>query len=400
MNSAQVDNDLKKLENSYKTAFSKCDNDTAYYILQMVELMYNELSYEVYDKEKLYDLVCNGLKNNIVNVFNNLRDYHTRYSTNLVNEFSKLIKVSLLNTHISSNNLINVFNNFKNEIGTALNLDNKIKVLISSNGNLLLEQVFASCVVVDNKKVTTITEKYISSISDEMIKNIALKNESLLSTYKSFVEEVGADSLNEQDKLNRMNLKIINETTYTFLKEQEYFIIEKYYKSNIKAIESFFNKIEAKANSLGGKKNKGNKLSNARDYFYGFNNTIRVKAQNIFDEMNQVITMDNNSVNAKIKEFTNLISHIYELNIKFDKQYANYKKDYSIPTLQREKYNKFFDGEANNLTNHIKLSISNIFRENTNIYNNIVYKSVLLKSRLNEFTEVLSEQKVKDLLTK
>ena len=400
MDSVFIDKELKELKTNYLKKFKESDEQTVYCFIKLIDSAYSQLSYEVYDKDKLYDVVCNNFKNSINIVFSNMTEYHLKKTNNLTTEFSKIAKVSISSSYISSNNLSNIYNNFRMQISTDLNLDNKIKVLVNSNGNLLLEQIHSACVVTDSKKVTSIIQNHIDSIIDEMIKNIAIKNEFVLSTYKSFIEESSEDATNMQDKINKLNLKIITSTAYTYLKEQEYFAIDKYTKNNINEINSYFKKVEEKAKELGAKKSKSNKLSNAKDYFLGFNNTIRIKAKNIFDEMNLVVTQDSSTVNNKLKEFSNLISQIYSLNIKFDKQFNNYRKEFNISSHNREKFNDFFDKASDDLRGQIKLNISNIFRENTSFYNNVVYKSVLLKSRLNEYSEVLTEKKVKDLLTK
>lgn len=399
MNSTLLEQELKDLKNTYLDAFKEIDNSSLFYFLQMIELMYREMSYEVYDKEKLYDLICNNYKNNISIVFNNMRDYYLKMSNNLVNELCKIIKVSMFNKYINSSNLNSVYNNFKLEINTNMHLDNKITVLSNANGNLLLEQIHANCVVADSKKATAIVNKYVELITEEMIKNTNSKNDILLNTYKKFVDESLEDAMGDQEKISKMNIKVITNTTYIYLKEQEYFVIEKYIGDNVILIDNFFDKVESYAKDLGVKHNN-KKLNTLKDYLIGFNNTIRVKTKNIFDEMNLVVTLDKESANNKMKEFANLISHIYEIDIKFDKQFDNYKKEYNLTMHTRDKFNKMYEKECDTLTKHIKLNISNIFRDNTSIYNNAIYKSILLKSRINDFTEVLSESKVKDLLLK
>ena len=57
-----------------------------------------------------------------------------------------------------------------------------------------------------------------------------------------------------------------------------------------------------------------------------------------------------------------------------------------------------FEKEFAKFYEQFKLNISNIFRDNTKTYNDIVYKNIILKSKIEEFTEVLSESRVKDLL--
>ena len=401
MNNSKIDQELKDLKTNYLTLFNQKDEQSLFYFIQMSELMYKDLSYEIYDKEKLYDLACNNFKNNIVIVFNNMKDYYLKITNASVNEFCKIVKVSLYNKYISSGNLSNIYNNFKAEINTNTKIDEKINVLCNSNGNLLLEQVFSNCLVNNKKTITDIIKKYVKLISEEMVKNVYSKNELILTTYKKFIDNKQEDSLDDIEKIQKMNLKVITNTTYLYLKEQEYFVIEKYDRESIALINNLFTDIENKLQKeLNIKKNNNEKFSSTKDYLLSFNNTIRVKIKNIFDEMNTAVTLEKNQTHDKMREFNDLITHIYEMNLRFDKIFADYKKEFSVSSHNRAKFNKLIDEANEKFSGQYKLNISNIFRENIKIYNDVVYRSIVLKSKINEFTEVLSESKVKDLLLK
>ena len=82
MDISQIDQELKDIKNNYLLLFKQKDEQSVFYFIQMTELMYADLGYEFYDKDKLYDLVCNNFKNNIVLVFNNMRDYYLRIINN------------------------------------------------------------------------------------------------------------------------------------------------------------------------------------------------------------------------------------------------------------------------------------------------------------------------------
>lgn len=401
MDISQIDQELKDIKNNYLLLFKQKDEQSVFYFIQMTELMYADLGYEFYDKDKLYDLVCNSFKNNIVLVFNNMRDYYLRIINNLVSEFCKIAKISICNKYINSNNLNNIYTNFRSEINNNTRLDEKINVLSTSNGSLLLEQLHTNCIINNSQNVTNIVQKYVKLISEEMIKNIASKNELILGTYKKFIENKQDDNAEDIEKIQKMNLNIITNTAYLYLKEQEYFVIEKYIKDNVTLVNSLFINIEKKlGKEFEVKGTNTDKFNNAKDYLLGFNNTLRVKTINIFDEMNVAVTLDKNQMRDKMKEFNDLISHIYEINIKFDKIFDDYKKRFSVNSRNREKFNKIVNKEYEDFTNQFKLNITNIFRENIKTYNDILYRSLVLKSRVIDFTEVLSESKVKDLLLK
>ena len=84
----------------------------------------------------------------------------------------------------------------------------------------------------------------------------------------------------------------------------------------------------------------------------------------------------------------------------FDKQFLEYKKEFRLFSKDNDKFDELFNKECAKLTEGIKTNISNIFRENIKIYNDVVYRTLLLKSKVQEYSEVLSVAKVKDLLFK
>jgi len=401
MNSSQIDQELKDIKTNHLEIFKQKDEQSLFYFIQMTELMYTELGYEVYDKEKLYDLVCNNFKNNIALVFSNMKDYYLRITNNLVTEFSKIAKISISNKYINSSNLKNIYNNFKSEVSINTKLEEKINVLVNSNGNLLLEQLHANCVINNSKTITEIVKKYIKMISEEMNKNVTSKNELILGDYKRFIENKQDDNVEDLEKIQKMNLRVITNTAYLYLKEQEYFVIDKYSKDNVKLINDLFTNIEKKlGKEFEVKDTNTNKYNNTKDYLLSFNNTLRVKTINIFDEMNVAITLDNSQTKDKMREFNDLITHIYEINIKFDKVFDDYKKMFSVNSHNRDKFEKIINKEYEVFNTQFKLNITNVFRENIKIYNDILYRSMVLKSKVSEFTAVLSEGKVKDLLLK
>ena len=198
-----------------------------------------------------------------------------------------------------------------------------------------------------------------------------------------------------------MNLKIISNAAYIYLKDEEYFIITKYIKDNYDYINNAFTNLELRLkNELGIKRKEKENTNSVKDYLLSFNNTINIKIKNIFDEMNLVVSMDNNEITDKIKNYNDKVSHIYETKLVFDKKFLEYKKEFDSKSHDNANFKKIFEEETKKITEYIKGNISNIFRENIKIYNDITYKTVLLKSRINEFDKILSPDKAKDLLLK
>ena len=394
-----INKEIQNIKKEYTDYFAAADKQSIFYFIQLIEMFYNELCYEVYDKDLLYDLICNDYKSDINNIFKNLKDYFLSSINNSVKGFNEIIKISVSNKYVNTNNLNNIYNNFKKEVTTSMNIKEKIEVIVGTNGSKLIDKLHSTCVVSSNKP-NLIIDKYTKLIKEEMVKNIDSKLDCLLSSYRYLIDTIIEDLIGDKSKINDLNNKVISNATYVYLKEQEYFVINKYNDENFDTLNKLFDEFEKMVEENGIKKNPKMEFNLTRDFFLGFNNTIGVKIKNIFDEMNLVATMDGININKKLKEFNDLISHIYEINLNFDKQFSKYKKEYVLNSRNIDKFDSLYEEFKSKIIENIKVSISNIFRENIKIYNDIIYKSFGLKAKIDDFSYVLSEDKVKDLLLK
>lgn len=392
---------LKEIEKNTKVSFDEKDKQSLFYFIQMFDLMYNELCYEVYDQGILYDLLYNTFKKNINIIFDNMKEYTIKVSDNSRRSFNELIKVSTSNRYVELGNLNSLYNNFKHEVMKNLSITNKIEALINANRDVMKGQLYSKCVVNTRSKTDEIINKYSKFLIEELEKNINSKRDLLLSLYKEFIDSILSEVYEQKEICKDKNLKLIINTSYNYLKEKEYVVIDKYADLNIKFINESFNKLDEKIyTELGIKKSNIGNINPVKDYLFGFNNTIRVKVKNIFDEMNLIVTLDKKETSERIKEFNDLITRIYEIRLVFDKQFLEYKKEFRLFSKDNDKFDELFNKECAKLTEGIKTNISNIFRENIKIYNDVVYRTLLLKSKVQEYSEVLSVAKVKDLLFK
>lgn len=392
---------LKEIEKNTKVSFDEKDKQSLFYFIQMFDLMYNELCYEVYDQGILYDLLYNTFKKNINIIFDNMKEYTIKVSDNSRRSFNELIKVSTSNRYVELGNLNSLYNNFKHEVMKNLSITNKIEALINANRDVMKGQLYSKCVVNTRSKTDEIINKYSKFLIEELEKNINSKRDLLLSLYKEFIDSILSEVYEQKEICKDKNLKLIINTSYNYLKEKEYVVIDKYADLNIKFINESFNKLDEKIyTELGIKKSNVGNINPVKDYLFGFNNTIRVKVKNIFDEMNLIVTLDKKETSERIKEFNDLITRIYEIRLVFDKQFLEYKKEFRLFSKDNDKFDELFNKECAKLTEGIKTNISNIFRENIKIYNDVVYRTLLLKSKVQEYSEVLSVAKIKDLLFK
>lgn len=397
MNNITLDKEIKSIKKEYSVFFKKQDEQSLFYLIQMIELMYTELKEEIQEKDSLYDIVYNHYKNNISIVFSNMKDYFLKTTNNAITGFNQIITISDTNKYINTNSLNSIYKNFENELNSNMKIKQKIEVLINSTSASLLKELQ---VLSNRKESYQIVNKYKTLIINELIKNVSSKNNFVLLNYKKIITNLLDEVQEGRQKLIDMNRKIITNTTLAYLKEQEHFIINNYVNDNYNFLNQEFISFEKELLKELGAKRNSKELNNTKDYLLSFNNTIGVKIKNIFEEMNNVITLEDKEIGNKSKEFNDLVSHIYEINLVFDKEYSKYKKEFNVNAKDYEKFTKIFDDETLKITNYIKTNISNIFREGTKLFNDTLYKYLFLKSKIEEFNEVLSSSKVKDLLSK
>ena len=69
---------LSSIKKDYINFCTEKDKQSLFYINQMTDLFYNELAYQVYNKEVLYDLVYNTFRKNLILICSNMIKYIDR----------------------------------------------------------------------------------------------------------------------------------------------------------------------------------------------------------------------------------------------------------------------------------------------------------------------------------
>lgn len=391
---------LKNIVTSYNSFQSQKDEQSLFYINQMIDLLNNELKIEVIDDKALDKILLKDFKNTLNSVFNNMKDYLKKILDNSIGNINQILSVATYNKYVDINNIKSIYAKFKEEMDNNLKIKTKIDIIISANTRALIESIQSITTIENNNKISEIVFRYISFIQNELIKNATDKCEYIVKSYKSLIDSILSELQTDKDKIQNMNINLINNTASVYLKEQEYIIINKYMDHNFKYINDIFTAFEKEVFEKLGIRKENKIINSAKDYLLGFNNTISVKIRKVFDEMNDVLNLDNTKANNKINEFSDKISKVYEMPLVFDKELSKYKKDFDVPNKAIDSFNIIYNKFKEELTKNIKQNIANIFRDNLKIYNAMIYKTMVIKSKIGEYNTVLSADKVKDLLFK
>lgn len=400
MSDKKIKDELIKIEKDYKSFCENKDKQTLFYFEQMTDIFYNELLYEVNDKKMLYHLIYKVFRKNINIIFKNMQDYVLNVSNGSKKMIDEIINVSLYNIYVDLDNLNRLYNNFSHHVSRSFNLKEKIIVLVSANVNHFKGQLFSTFVFNDNDKISQIILKYEDLFRNEMISNVFSKKDNLLIGYRGIIDGILNEVSIQKEEVREKNLKLITSVSYLYLKEREYINLNRSIDLNVKLIDEVFKDLDDSLKKMGITKNKNNNFNVLKDYLLSFNNTIGVKIKNFFDDINLVVTLDDKEINEKIKSVNDMITHVFEINLVFDKKFLEYKKEFNIPSKEMNNFKSLIDSKNRAITDGMKANIFNIFRDNIKIYNDVVYKTMLLKARVDDYNMILSMDKVKDLLFK
>ena len=305
---------LSSIKKDYSIFCIEKDKQSLFYINQMTDLFYNELIYQVYNKEVLYDLVYNIFKKNLVLIYSNMIKYTEKLSKGSIGTINELINVSTRNRFVDLENLNNLYKNFSFEINKNFSIDDKIEALISANIDVFTGELYSKLVINNRGFTDAVISKYKDIFKKEMVNNINSKKENILSLYRNFIDSILNEVYEKKDEVKAKNLELVINIAYLGLKEREYININKYIDENIKLINEIFDLLEIDLKNIGINKNNKYKINPVKDYLLGFNNTINVKIKNLFDEMNLIVELENKETDKKAKDFNSLITHIFEMN--------------------------------------------------------------------------------------
>lgn len=400
MKNSEFKESLQAISKDYDLYSKDKDKQSLFYLEQMIDLLYNELSYEVYNKLILHDLVYNDLKKNLLLIANDLIEYSYKVAQNLKVPFDELINMSTTNKYIDLDNLTSLYNKFSKEVDAKFNIQGKIVALVNANVNIFFTKLTSRIVINDKAIINTVGVRYRDIFITEMVKNVLGKKETFLYFYKKFIDDIVREIYEQKDEIRNKNMDLLINTAYLYLKEKEYININKYIDNNTKLINEVFDLMMKDLKKVKAVKDNVKEPIKVKDYFMGFNNTMCVKITNVFDEMNLIVTLEKDEINSKIKQFNDLITHVFEIDLVFDRQFSDYRKAFASQIKNQNKFEEIVNAKNRALSDGIRANIFNIFRENIKIYNDVVYKTMLLKANIDSYNVLLDKDKIKDLLLK
>lgn len=336
-----------------------------------------DIEFNALFSNKNYEKEVNDLALNIKNIITIVEEKTNYNITYLSDELDKLLSNSLLSmkeynasinkykTKINDIKKINTFEINKTDKNIELFIY-KLSIMYNLKNNVNIYKILVS--ILNSLKLELINSY--KTILNEKLDNILLNiNMYLKDMIKDIEEEL------EKEKL--LNLKKIKDE----YNDNNVLIVNKYLNNNcllIKEVLDVFNKNLLEYLSVKSNISRNEKLKELNNYMVMYNNTLFSKILSIFKESNEILNSDIKEVENKLKIYNNNILEINKNDYSFEKVLLNYYKNIANNLVKKkeDKIISLIKETDKNLSNIIKLSVIDVFKDN---YNDLTKKVYLNK---------------------
>ena len=203
------------------------------------------------------------------------------------------------------------------------------------------------------------------------------KLDNILLNINMYLKDMLKDIEEELEKEKLLNLKKIKDE----YNDNNVLIVNKYLNNNcllIKEVLDVFNKKLLEYLSVKSNISRNEKLKELNNYMVMYNNTLFSKILSIFKESNEILNSDIKEVENKLKIYNNNILEINKNDYSFEKKLLNYYKNITNNLVKKkeDKIISLIKETDKNLSNIIKLSVIDVFKDN---YNDLTKKVYLNK---------------------
>ncbi len=339
--------------------------------------LYEDIEFNNLFSNNNYEIEVNNLCLNIKNIITIVEDKTDESITYLSDELDKLLSNSLLsmkeyNSSISKYkskiNDIKKINAFEiNKIDKNIELFiYKLSIMYNLKNNVTTYKILVS--ILNSLKLELINSY--KTILNDKLDNILLNINMYLKDMLNDIEE-------ELNKEKLLSLKKIKDD----YNSNNILLVNKYLNNNcilIKETLDIFNKNLLELLSIKSNSNRNEKLKELNNYMIMYNNTLFSKILSIFKESSEILNSDIKEVDNKLKTYNTNILEINKNDYSFEKILLNYYKNITSNLVKKkeDKIISLIKDTNNRLSNIVKLSVIDVFRDN---YNDLTKKVYLNK---------------------
>ena len=273
------------------------------------------------------------------------------------------------------------------------------------------------------KNINTFNKDYISKIDDtfdlflyrisisyELKNNVSLQkatNESI-SLFENYFNSFIKESIELKENVINKNDIVIKEYSKEKLQNYAFITSNKTLKTNCQKIDNLLKDMHNRILELQKSKptkDKQIELSILNNYLVSFNNTLFDKSLNTLVKMTSIVEYNKKDADKTIEKYNDIIYKICDFEYSFEKQFMRYKKailnkKYFVSNRITDYISKLIIEKEKEVVNIVKLSVIDLFKDNVNELNTMVYKTVMINYQLKDNFKILDTKEVKKYFEK
>lgn len=306
----------------------------------------------------------------------------------------------------------NIINDYKNEIKNISVFNKEYIQKIDDTFDLFLYRISVSYELRNNVSLYNLIKTGVKQNKKMLIDNIKTINdgfkEETISLFENYFNSFIKESSELKENIVNKNDLTIKEYSKDTLQKFAFISANKTLKNNCQQIDNLLKDMHSRILDL--QKSKATKekqieLGILNNYLISFNNTLFDKSLNTLVKMTSVIDCNKKDAEKTIEKYNDIIYKICDFEYSFEKQFMRYRKailnkKYFVSNRISEYIIKLINEKEKQIVNIVKLSVIDLFKENVNELNSIVYKTIMMNYQIKDSFKIIDEKDVQKYFDK
>lgn len=306
----------------------------------------------------------------------------------------------------------NIINDYKTEIKNINTFNKDYISKIDDTFDLFLYRISISYELKNNVSLYNLIKNSVKQNKKILVDNIKSINDDFkdesISLFENYFNSFIKESLELKENVINKNDIVIKEYSKEKLQNYAFITSNKTLKTNCQKIDNLLKDMHNRIKELQKSKptkDKQIELSILNNYLVSFNNTLFDKSLNTLVKMTSIVEYNKKDADKTIEKYNDIIYKICDFEYSFEKQFMRYKKailnkKYFVSNRITDYISKLIIEKEKEVVNIVKLSVIDLFKDNVNELNTMVYKTVMINYQLKDNFKILDTKEVKKYFEK
>ncbi len=306
----------------------------------------------------------------------------------------------------------NIINDYKTEIKNINTFNKDYISKIDDTFDLFLYRISISYELKNNVSLYNLIKNSVKQNKKILVDNIKSINDDFkdesISLFENYFNSFIKESLELKENVINKNDIVIKEYSKEKLQNYAFITSNKTLKTNCQKIDNLLKDMHNRILELQKSKptkDKQIELSILNNYLVSFNNTLFDKSLNTLVKMTSIVEYNKKDADKTIEKYNDIIYKICDFEYSFEKQFMRYKKailnkKYFVSNRITDYISKLIIEKEKEVVNIVKLSVIDLFKDNVNELNTMVYKTVMINYQLKDNFKILDTKEVKKYFEK